>query len=155
MGVPVSPENMATHFRKPRPIVIEKLEGPLAQDDRNRTFVTRSLEGLPFQMNSSVLSTDRLAFAVNLARRDIKRAKLMPTSDVQVSNDEEVSKRHGTPSKERTCTKSRKAKREGNVQPKETMRHRVQKTLRHQDKVKMNCSREVNGGKAEHTCTCT
>lgn len=129
MGIPLSPDNMATRFRKPKPIMIEKLEGP-KQEDKNRTFVTRSMEGL----SSSVLSTDRLAFAVNLARRDIKRAKLMPSNGNQVSNEEEVNERHESPSKEK-ARRSKKTKRVEKVQPKETIRHRVHTALKHQEKV--------------------
>lgn len=119
MGIPVTTENMATQFRKPRPIVIEKLEGP--KQDANKTFISRVPENYPLT-NSSTLSSDRLAFAVNLAKRDIKRVKLMSFTEDQ---DDE------TPVK----SKVKRTKRD-DTGSKETMRCRVHKTLRHNDKVR-------------------
>jgi len=121
MNIPVSTENMATHFRKPQPIIIEKLEGP--KQDANKTFVSRIPENYPLNINGSILSSDRLAFAVNLAKRDIKRAKLMPSTEDQ---DDE---------KETHVKSNAKRTKKEDTGPKDTMRYRVQKTLRHNDKV--------------------
>lgn len=121
MGIPALTGNMATHFRKPQPIVIEKLQGP--KQDANKTFISRIPENYPLA-NTSALSSDRLSFAVNLAKRDIKRAKMMPSTE-----DQDVEKQ--SPPK----AKVKRTKREDNG-PKETMRFRVQKTLRHYDKVR-------------------
>ncbi|KAK3736321.1 hypothetical protein QZH41_020786 [Actinostola sp. cb2023] len=128
MGVPLLPEDMSTHFRKPRPIVIEKLEAP-KQDSVSTTFISRIPENYPVSVNSS-LSSDRLAFAVNLAKRDIKRAKLMPDNGEQVSNDEQPRDKH-TPTKD----KIKRTKRELDTHvKKETIRQRVHRGLRHHDK---------------------
>lgn len=128
MGIPAIPENMATHFRKPRPIIIEKLEGP-KPDITNKAFISRTPENFPLSHNTSALSSDRLAFAVNLAKRDIKRAKLMPAVEEQTPESP-------------TKIKVKRPKKD-DVQPKETMRHRVHKSLRHYDKVSNNLPSEL------------
>lgn len=71
-NVPAVPENLALRFSNPRPITIEKLK---ASNDR------RDLPGSgdPSIRSSgmfSVISEERLKFAMQLAKRDIKRRHL-------------------------------------------------------------------------------
>ena len=62
--------NLETHFQKPEPIVIEKLQPTKSSSDR---------QSIPISLtrSSSSLSSDRLELAVKLAKRDVKKLKNM------------------------------------------------------------------------------
>ncbi len=82
--------NLETNFVKPRPIVIEKL-APKQQEVRFQKAPARlSSNDTPF----SSLSSERLEFAMQLAKRDVKKLKTMlanPTVEMpQVLKQEHV-----------------------------------------------------------------
>ena len=83
MNVPLTRHNMATHFHKPHPITIERTtSAPSAQGFPMAQLAGRELrepsprghehDGYKF----SVLSQDRMAAAVQMAKRDLKTQKL-------------------------------------------------------------------------------
>ncbi|EDO31477.1 predicted protein [Nematostella vectensis] len=136
IGAPSSPENLATRIRKPKPIVIEKLGVQENENKLHQTFVSRSIEGqFPFSANSSV-SSERLAFAINLARRDIKKARFNPAEIVWA---QEVLGRPSDKSEKTQGKGKGKAKKTKQTDPSNdgmSLRERVQKTLRKHEKEK-------------------
>ena len=62
--------NLETHFQKPEPIVIEKLQ-PTKSSINGQSYP------ISLTRNSSSLSSDRLELAVQLAKRDVKKLKNM------------------------------------------------------------------------------
>lgn len=80
LGVPSSPDNLATKFRKPHPIIIEKLnsntgtEQPVSRGRRHPVSLETFPQGFPLSADSSV-SSEKLASAIQLAKRDIRKAK--------------------------------------------------------------------------------
>lgn len=72
LGVPLSAANIAVRYHKPNPIVIERAGG-LNERTHQQGPISRS----PGQssLNLSNVSEDRLALAVQLAKRDVKKRK--------------------------------------------------------------------------------
>lgn len=143
LRVPLSPENLATKFRKPRPIIIEKLGGQpsLSQE------LYQAQNGLLGVINrgslsvSSSISSDRLALGIHLARRDVKRSRLVSSTTPQVSQEHETQGRHEeAPSREQKSRgkttkkgKTKRSKDEGQKEETISLRERVQKVARKQE----------------------
>ncbi|XP_058673734.1 protein moonraker-like [Ammospiza nelsoni] len=71
-NVPAVPENLALRFSHPRPIIIEKLK---ASSDKGNLVGSEDLS-LRSSGMFSVVSEERLKWAVQLAKRDIKQRRL-------------------------------------------------------------------------------
>ena len=129
LGIPPSSGNLNTKFRKPRPIIIEKLTAPsdgVVTSDRGNLSV------------SSSVSSDRLALAVRLARRDVRKSKEAPTTGAEVSGDREARERHrevGRKERTKETKKDRVRKRKERTQNEEatSLRERVQKAVKRQE----------------------
>ena len=143
LGAPNSTaEQLTTRFRKPQPIVIEKIgeqtQMPHAVPSRHVT--TPSVYPIMSSVSSS-LSSDRLALAVHLAKKDIKKVKELGTENVLVSQDEESKNRHLTPSAKgkgppgkKVRGKSSKSKsQDAQSQDTVTLRERVHQTVKKQE----------------------
>lgn len=95
LGMPTSTEQFTTRFRKPQPIIIEKI----SEQTQTPHLVTHSRVTTPvvYPVASSVsssLTSDRLALAVHLAKKDVKKVKEVGTENVLVSQEEETQSRH-------------------------------------------------------------
>ena len=73
---PQKASNLETNFHKPRPIVIEKL-APAISAFAPFTRARGGLQGAPNSLPLTSLSSERLAFAVQLAKQDVKKLKRM------------------------------------------------------------------------------
>lgn len=96
LGIPTSAEQF-TRFRKPQPIIIEKIsEQTRAPHVVPHSHVTTPVVYPVVSSVSSSISSDRLALAVHLAKKDIKKVKEVGTENVFVSQEEETQNRHVT-----------------------------------------------------------
>ena len=141
LGIPTSSDQFTTRFRKPQPIIIEKL------GDQNGTphSLPRSRVTTPvvYPVASSVLSSitsDRLALAVHLAKKDVKKIKEIGIENVLVSQEEETKGRHVTATgKEKgvgkkSRVKSAKSKSQAATsEHKATLHERVHNTIKKQE----------------------
>ena len=133
LGVPPSPDSLATKFRKPHPIIIEKL-GSNAETEQQLSCVRKPPvtfdtfpQTLPLSVDSSI-SSERLATAIRLAKRDVKKAK--ESVNVDLSAPEPAT------DGEQKATKKVKSKSYKTTSGKErdelTLRNRVQSAVRRQ-----------------------
>ena len=137
LGVPTSADQFTTRFRKPQPIVIEKL------GDQNQTPQRRVTTPVVYPVVPSVsssITSDRLALAVHLAKKDVRKVKEIGTENVLVSQEEETKRRHfvatsknmGAGKKNRV--KSMKSKSQAAIsEDKPTLRERVYSTVKKQE----------------------
>ena len=99
LGIPTSAEQFTTKFRKPQPIVIEKIsEQPQAPHVVPHSHVTTPVVYPVVSSVSSSISSDRLALAVHLAKKDVKKLKEVGFENVFISEEEETQNRHATAS---------------------------------------------------------
>ncbi|XP_041456269.1 protein moonraker-like [Lytechinus variegatus] len=66
LGIPCNPQNMVTKFHNPGPVIIERLAG----SKQTKPEVTGERSEQPVVFN--VISKEKIAFAMQLARRDMK-----------------------------------------------------------------------------------
>ena len=137
LGVPTSADQFTTRFRKPQPIVIEKL------GDQNQTPQRRVTTPVVYPVVPSVsssITSDRLALAVHLAKKDVRKVKEIGTENVLVSPEEETKRRHfvatsknmGAGKKNRV--KSMKSKSQAAIsEDKPTLRERVHSAVKKQE----------------------
>ena len=137
LGVPTSADQFTTRFRKPQPIVIEKL------GDQNQTPQRRVTTPVVYPVVPSVsssITSDRLALAVHLAKKDVRKVKEIGTENVLVSQEEETKRRHfvatsknmGAGKKNRV--KSMKSKSQAAISDdKPTLRERVHSAVKKQE----------------------
>ena len=144
LGIPrPTSEQLATRFRKPQPIVIEKISG---QTQTQQLVVPYSHVTTPSAFPvlpsvSSSLSSDRLALAVHLAKKDVKKVRELGTENVLVSQDDEAQSRHlrvsskgKGPHGKKSRTKSSKSRSQDVLsQDAITLRERVHQTVKKQD----------------------
>ena len=107
-GVPTTESPLTTRFRKPQPIVIEKISEQ-SQTPR-ATPHTPSVYPVQVASVSSSLSSDRLALAVHLAKKDVKKVKELGTDNILVSQFEETENKHVTTSAKTSGTTGKKVK---------------------------------------------
>lgn len=107
-GVPTTESPLTTRFRKPQPIVIEKISEQ-SQTPR-ATPHTPSVYPVQVASVSSSLSSDRLALAVHLAKKDVKKVKELGTDNILVSQFEETENKHVTTSAKTSGTSGKKVK---------------------------------------------
>lgn len=95
LGVPTTADQFTTRFRKPQPIVIEKL------GDQNQTpqllpqrHATTPVVYPVVPSVSSSITSDRLALAVHLAKKDVRKVKEIGPENVLISQEEETKRRH-------------------------------------------------------------
>ncbi|XP_068750327.1 protein moonraker-like isoform X2 [Montipora capricornis] len=85
-------EQLTTRFRKPQPIVIERIsektETPFNSVPFSHTTLPSAYPVLPSV--SSSLSSDRLALAVHLAKKDVKKVKELGAESVLVPPDDDA-----------------------------------------------------------------
>lgn len=97
LGKPTSTEQFTTRFRKPQPIIIEKIsEQTQTSHLVPNSHVTTPVVYPVMSSVSSSLTSDRLALAVHLAKKDVKKVKEVGTENVLVSQEEESQNRHVT-----------------------------------------------------------
>ncbi|XP_027053850.1 protein moonraker-like [Pocillopora damicornis] len=141
LGVPTTADQFTTRFRKPQPIVIEKL------GDQNQTpqllpqrHATTPVVYPVVPSVSSSITSDRLALAVHLAKKDVRKVKEIGTENVLVSQEEETKRRHfavtgknmGVGKKNRV--KSMKSKSQAAMsEDKPTLRERVHIAVKKQE----------------------
>ena len=137
LGVPTTADQFTTRFRKPQPIVIEKL------GDQNQTPQRRVTTPVVYPVVPSVsssITSDRLALAVHLAKKDVRKVKEIGTENVLVSQEEETKRRHfvatsknmGAGKKNRV--KSMKSKSQAAIsEDKPTLRERVHSAVKKQE----------------------
>lgn len=95
LGIPRSAEQFTTKFRKPQPIVIEKInEQTQAPHVVPHSHVTTPVVYPVVSSVSSSVSSDQLALAVHLAKKDVKKLKEVGFEKVFVSQEEETQNRH-------------------------------------------------------------
>ena len=100
--------NLETNFKKPKPIVIEKLHPERSTYDKNTYPISLA-------RSSSSLSSDRLELAMQLAKRDVRKLKNMlaePNIDISgITDDQHVGNKavQQNTTKERKVSHSRKA----------------------------------------------
>ena len=100
LGAHSLPDNLATKFRKPPPIIIETLKSNTGKEQlvssTGRLPETTEIfsHGLPLSVNSSV-SSEKLVSAIRLAKRDIRKAKELARFD---SLPQEAVDHHSKPS---------------------------------------------------------
>ncbi|KAM9272709.1 protein moonraker isoform 3-T3 [Morus bassanus] len=82
-NVPALPENLALRFSNPRPIIIEKLKA--SNDQRN--LAGNEDPSIRSPGIFSVVSEERLKWAIQLAKRDVKRRRLEEQVKQQVFGD--------------------------------------------------------------------
>ena len=143
LGIPTTTvEQLTTRFRKPQPIVIEKIrEQTQIPHAVPPSHVTTPTVYPVMSSVSSSLSSDWLALAVHLAKKDVKKVKEFGTENVLVSQDEETQNRHVTvaakgkgPPGKKVKGKSGKSKHH-DVPPQDTatLRERVHQTVKKQE----------------------
>lgn len=141
LRVPTTADQFTTRFRKPQLIVIEKL------GDQNQTpqllpqrRVTTPVVYPVVPSVSSSITSDRLALAVHLAKKDVRKVKEIGTENVLVSQEEETKRRHfavtgknmGVGKKNRV--KSMKSKSQAAIsEDKPTLRERVHIAVKKQE----------------------
>lgn len=143
LGIPRNTtEQLTTRFRKPQPIVIEKLS---EQTETPRVVpFNHATTPCAYPIVSSVsssLSSDRLALAVHLAKKDVKKVKEFGTENVLVSQDDEAQSRHLTASSKGKGYPGKKMKAKGGKsksqdvlsQDNVTLRQRVHATVKKQE----------------------
>lgn len=143
LGVPTTTaQPLTTRFRKPQPIVIEKIseqtQSPHAACHNH--IATPNVYPVMPSVSSS-LSSDRLALAVHLAKKDVKKVKELETENVLVSQDEETQSRHVTasakgkgPAGKKFKGKSGKSKsQDGPSHGAVTLREQVHQTVKKQE----------------------
>lgn len=97
LGIATSAEQFTTKFRKPKPIIIEKIgEQTRAPHVVPHSHVTAPVVFPVVSSVSSSISSDRLALAVHLAKKDVKKLKEVGFENVFVSQEEETQNRHVT-----------------------------------------------------------
>ena len=143
LGVPTTTaQPLTTRFRKPQPIVIEKIsEQTQTPHAAHHNFVSTPNVYPVMPSVSSSLSSDRLALAVHLAKKDVKKVKELGTENVLVSQDEETQSRHVTasakgkgPTGKKFKGKSGKSKsQDGPSHDAVTLRERVHQTAKKQE----------------------
>lgn len=143
LGIPrPTPEQLATRFRKPQPIVIEKISQTQTQQLVVPYSHVTTLSAFPVLPSvSSSLSSDRLALAVHLAKKDVKKVRELGTENVLVSQDDEAQRRHATvsskgkgPHGKKSRAKSGKSRSQDVLQQDAiTLRERVHQTVKKQD----------------------
>ena len=81
-NVPTHSSNLATQYSCPHGIKIEKLKHSYNESYHCRDLDFRDGPGLGSSVSFSVVSEERLSYAVHLAKRDVKRRQLEvhPTS---------------------------------------------------------------------------
>lgn len=144
LRTPASTDQYTTRFRKPQPIVIEKIN----QQSQMLHLAPSSHVSTPvvYPVTSSVsssLMSDRLALAVHLAKKDVKKLKEVGTENVFVSQEEETQNRHVTATgKERGVLVKKASKGKGRGRSKSqvvtseedvTLRERVHNTVKKQE----------------------
>lgn len=142
LGIPTSTEQFTTRFRKPQPIIIEKIsEHTQTSHLVPNSFVTTPVVYPVTSSVSSSLTSDRLAFAVHLAKKDVKKVKEVGPENVFVSQEKETKSRHvaATGKEKRVSGKKVKAKsgksKSQAVTSEEsvTLRERVHNTVKKQE----------------------
>ena len=97
LGRPRSAEQFTKKFRKPQPIVIEKVsEQTQAPHIVPHSHVTAPVVYPVVSSIASAVSSDQLALAVHLAKKDVKKLKEVGFENVFVSQEEETQNRHVT-----------------------------------------------------------
>lgn len=88
LHVPLTAANMATHFRRPRPITVERVGGPSGGLFQGLPVGRLSHKGNQNDLNASsssvqfsAVSQDKLAAAVQLAKRDVKNRKFQQKTE--------------------------------------------------------------------------
>ena len=137
LGIPRNTtEQLTTRFRKPQPIVIEKInEQTQTPHVVPYNHVTAPSAYLVVQSVSSSLSSDRLALAVHLAKKDVKKVKEIGTENVLVSQEDEAQRRHLTASSKGKGHPGKKTKGKGGKSKSQdvTLRQRVHATVKKQE----------------------
>lgn len=142
LGIATSAEQFTTKFRKPQPIIIEKIgEQTRAPHVVPHSHVTAPVVYPVVSSVSSSISSDRLALAVHLAKKDVKKLKEVGFENVFVSQEEETQNRHVTATgKEKGVSgkkirgKSGKSKSQAvSSEDTVTLRDRVHKTVKKQE----------------------
>lgn len=142
LGIPTSAEQFTTKFRKPQPIVIEKIsEQPQVPHVVPHSHVTTPVVYPLVSSVSSSISSDRLALAVHLAKKDVKKLKEVGFENVFVSQEEETQNRHVTAtSKEKGVSGKKVRGKSGKSKPQAvssedtvTLRDRVHNTVKRQE----------------------
>ena len=104
LGVPTTESQLTTRFRKPQPIVIEKIS------EQSQTPRATRVYPVHVASVSSSLSSDRLALAVHLAKKDVKKVKQLGTDNILVSQFEDTENKHVTSSAKGSGTTGKKGK---------------------------------------------
>ncbi|KAL9981108.1 hypothetical protein ACROYT_G009771 [Oculina patagonica] len=142
LGKPTSTEQFTTRFRKPQPIIIEKIsEQTQTSHIVPNNHVTTPVAYPVMSSVSSSLTSDRLALAVHLAKKDVKKVKEVRTDNVLVSQEEETQNRHVTAtgkqkgvSGKKVRVKSGKSKSQAVASEESvTLRERVHNTVKKQE----------------------
>lgn len=143
LGIATSAEQFTTKFRKPQPIIIEKIgEQTRPPHVVPHSHVTAPVVYPVVSSVSSSISSDRLALAVHLAKKDVKKLKEVGFENVFVSQEEETQNRHVTAAtgKEKGVSgkkirgKSGKSKSQAvSSEDTVTLRDRVHKTVKKQE----------------------
>ena len=108
LGVPTTESQLTTRFRKPQPIVIEKISEQ--SQTPHATPHIPSVYPVHVASVSSSLSSDRLALAVHLAKKDVKKVKQLGTDNILVSQFEDTENKHVTSSAKGSGTTGKKGK---------------------------------------------
>ena len=143
LGIPRNTtEQLTTRFRKPQPIVIEKLSEQTQTPHAVPYNCVTTPSAYPIVSSvSSSLSSDRLALAVHLAKKDVKKVKEFGTENVSVSQDDEAQSRHltasskgkGHPGKKMKAKSGKSKSQDVLSQDNVTLRQRVHATVKKQE----------------------
>ena len=111
LAAPPSPEKLVTTFRRPQPIVIEKINEQSEAQKLPTSTTTPIFFPVALSVSSS-MSSDRLALAVHLAKKDLKKVKEQGLGSILALQEDESQNRHGSdaPKEKRISAKKGKMK---------------------------------------------